>query len=367
MGGVLSRGLRSLAFRGQHPLLRVLDHPHILFPGLGAHYIRHDLHRLVIGCCRYLVDQRFHVVDLEGQFVQLALLGGKLFLLLGKDEVLLFQIFAVAVLRFFLQFQPMPFGDFKQHFPTGGIKGDLAVVAAAEGLVRVRQVEAQCFQCLFLLGCHLAVLILTVEHMALMDVGRAFVQMQRPVQYMNVFAEFSLKLLNELCDDAQQVLCGSVFIQRSQLVDGLFRACLTAGQQVRNGAVALRVPDSGVALVLAFSKGRVVALVELPFYLREGRSQIIRVLWGESRAEAVKAVPIDVTLCSFRVDVFTVGKVETPVIVLGVIGAVGSDSSVVSCQFQIDIPPFQQLGVEKRSSGAAGSAAVLRQIIPSRI
>ena len=79
--------------------------------------------------------------------------------------------------------------------------------------------------------------------------------------------------------------------------------------------------------------------------------------------EAVEAVPVDVALGAFRVDVFTVGKVETAVIVLGVIGAVGSGSSVVSCQFQIDIPPFQQLGVEKRSSGAAGSAAILRQII----
>ena len=83
--------------------------------------------------------------------------------------------------------------------------------------------------------------------------------------------------------------------------------------------------------------------------------------------EAVEAVPVDVALGSFRVDVFTVGKVETAVIVLGVVGAVCSGSSVVSCQFQIDIPPFQQLGGEKRSSGAAGSAAVLRQIIPSRI
>ena len=80
-----------------------------------------------------------------------------------------------------------------------------------------------------------------------------------------------------------------------------------------------------------------------------------------------RAVPVDVFLGSFRVDVLTVGKVETPVIVLGVIGAVDSGSSVVSCQFQIDIPPFQQLGVGERSSGAAGSAAVLRQIIPSRI
>ena len=33
------------------------------------------------------------------------LLGGKLLLLLGKDKILLFQIFAVAILRFFLQFQ----------------------------------------------------------------------------------------------------------------------------------------------------------------------------------------------------------------------------------------------------------------------
>ena len=127
------------------------------------------------------------------------------------------------------------------------------------------------------------------------------------------------------------------------------------------------MPDLGVALVLAFDEGRVVGLVELPFYIREGRRQIVRVLWSERRTETVEAVPVDVTLGTFRVDVLTVGKVETPVIVFWVIGAVGSGSSVVSCQFQIGIPPFRQLGVEKRSSGVAGSAAVLRQIIPSRI
>ena len=47
--------------------------------------------------------------------------------------------------------------------------------------------------------------------------------------------------------------------------------------------------------------------------------------------EAVEAVPVDVALGSFRVDVLTVGEVETAVIVLGVIGAVGPCSSVVSC------------------------------------
>ena len=115
------------------------------------------------------------------------------------------------------------------------------------------------------------------------------------------------------------------------MVNRLFRAGLAAGQQVRNGAVALRVPDLGVAFVLAFNKGRVVGFVELPFHIRESRSQIIRVLWVESRTETVEAVPVDVAFGSFRVDVLTVGKVETPVIVLGVIGAVGPGSSVVSC------------------------------------
>ena len=74
-----------------------------------------------------------------------------------------------------------------------------------------------------------------------------------------------------------------------------------------------------------------MGFVELPFHIRESRSQIIRVLRVESRTETVKAVPVDVALGSFRVDVLTVGKVETAVIVLGVIGAVGSGSSVVSC------------------------------------
>ena len=45
----------------------------------------------------------------------------------------------------------------------------------------------------------------------------------------------------------------------------------------------------------------------------------------------MEAVPVDVALGAFRVDVLTVGKVETAVVVLGVVSAVGSGSSVVSC------------------------------------
>ena len=127
------------------------------------------------------------------------------------------------------------------------------------------------------------------------------------------------------------------------------------------------MPILGIADILAFNKSCIVRFIELPFHIREGRGQIVRVGWRKSRTEPVEAVPVDVALGSFRGEVLTVGKVETPVIVLGVIGAVGPGSSVGSCQLQINIPLFQHLGVGERSSGAAGSAAVLRQIIPSRI
>ena len=98
-----------------------------------------------------------------------------------------------------------------------------------------------------------------------------------------------------------------------------------------NRAVALCVSDLGVALILAFDKGRVVGFVELPFHIRESCRQIIRVGWSKSRAETVEAIPVDVALGSFRVDVLTVGKLDTAVVVLGVVSAVGSGSSVVSC------------------------------------
>ena len=62
---------------------------------------------------------------------------------------------------------------------------------------------------------------------------------------MNMVAILGFKLLNELCDEIEQILCGGVFIQRSELIDGFFWAGLAAGQQVVNRAVALCVPDLG--------------------------------------------------------------------------------------------------------------------------
>ena len=81
----------------------------------------------------------------------------------------------------------------------------------------------------------------------------------------------------------------------------------------------------------------------------------------------MKAVPVDVAFGSFGVDVLAVGEVEIPVVVLGVIGAVFSGSSIVSCQLQINIPPFQQLGGENTATKLLNLPPAVRQIIPSRI
>ena len=84
---------------------------------------------------------------------------------------------------------------------------------------------------------------------------------------MNMVAILGFELLDELGHDRQQNFARSVFVQRPKLVDSLLRASLAAGQQVGNGAVTLCVPDLGIALVLAFHKVGIAALIELPFHI----------------------------------------------------------------------------------------------------
>ena len=145
-----------------------------------------------------------------------------------------------------------------------------------------------------------------------------------------------------------------MFVQRSELVDGFFRAGFLTCKQVLYGSIALGVANLRIAGVLVLHKVSVMDFIEHLLHIAECGSLFILV---GCRTDAMIAVPVDVTFSSFRVNVLAVGKVETAVIVLGVIGAVGSGSSIVSCQLQINIPPFQHLGRGVRSSFAAESAA----------
>ena len=95
--------------------------------------------------------------------------------------ILFFQIVPPTVGRLLIQMQPMPSGDVKQDRPADRIKGLLAVVVPAFGLLRVGERDAKFFQRLFLLGAQFPVAVLTVKDVPLMDVGRPLVQMERPV------------------------------------------------------------------------------------------------------------------------------------------------------------------------------------------
>ena len=128
-----------------------------------------------------------------------------------------------------------------------------------------------------------------------------------------------------------------MFVQRPELVDGFFRASFLPGKQVLYGSVALGVANLRIAGILVLHKVRIVDFIEHLLHIAERSSLFVLV---RCRTDTVITVPVDIALGALLVDVLTVGKVETTVIVLGVIGAMGSGSSIVSCQFQIDIPLF---------------------------
>ena len=94
------------------------------------------------------------------------------------------------------------------------------------------------------------------------------------------------------------------------------------------------MPDFGVALILSFGEVGVMQFVVELFNFFKSVSQTIHIFGLQGRTDAVVAIPIDVLLDTFRVDMLAVGNFKTAVIVLGVISAVPSGASVVSCQFQ---------------------------------
>ena len=181
LSGILTLLLRGLALRRKHPLFRFLNQTNIFFVCLLPDGIGHHLHRLVVGRIGNIIQQCLYVLHLQCQFFQLLLLRRQLFLLLHQDIVLLFQILPPTVGRLLIQMQPMPLRDVKQDRPADRIEGLFPVVVPAFWFIRVWERDAQFLQRLLLLGTQFPVAVLAVEHMALMDVGRPLVQVERPI------------------------------------------------------------------------------------------------------------------------------------------------------------------------------------------
>ena len=133
------------------------------------------------------------------------------------------------------------------------------------------------------------------------------------------------------------------------------------------------MPDFGVALILLFGEVGVMEFVVELFNFFKSVSQTFLTLGLQSRADAVVAIPIDVLLDTFRVDMLAVGNFKTAVIVLWVISAVLSGAAIVSGQFQR--PSLLSGATESAVRGvgatqcseAANLPPAMRQIIPSRI
>ena len=170
--------------------------------------------------------------------------------------------------------------------------------------------------------------------MTLMDVRRSLIQMQRPVQNVNVFAETLMELIHKFCGDLKKFFGRSVALQRSKLIDAFFGAGFLAGEQIFGGAVSLGVPDFGVALILSFGEVGVMQFVVELFDFFKSVGQTFLTLGLQSRADAVITIPINVLLDTFRVDMLAVGNFKTAVIMLWIVSTMLSGASVVSCQFQ---------------------------------
>ncbi len=75
-----------------------------------------------------------------------------------------------------------------------------------------------------------------------MDMGRTFIQMDHPIQNVNMGTEPALEFFKKFSGNLCQNLRRNGFIHGADLVDAFLRAGLTVFQQIRHGAVAFGVP-----------------------------------------------------------------------------------------------------------------------------
>ena len=333
--------------------------------GLLPNGVSDNFHRLVIGNIRNFLHQRFHILNFQGQLLQLLFLSGQLLLLLHQNVVLLLQIRPPTIGRLLLQMHSMFAADVKEQRPAYCIKGLLAVVVFALGFTRIGQFKAQFLQRLFLLGTQLPIPVFTVKHMAFMDVGRTLIQMQRPVQNVDMRTKAPFKLLVKFADDECQRTRWNGFFHSANLVDTFLWAGLVVFQKIFHRAVALGVPSFLVPGVLGIHMVRVMLVVVHPLNFFKAEIRLFRVLPKFGGSEATVAVPVHIFLGSLGINVFAVLHIKPAVIVPRIIGAMLAGASVVPCQFQfssLHSPLIFPEGEQRRSRQTCG---FLRQVIPS--
>ena len=88
------------------------------------------------------------------------------------------EVGPAAVGRITINIQIMPLTDLHEKITADFIEGHLPVVILAGLFTRIRQLDAQSFKCLFLLGLGMAVTIIRIKDMTFMDMRSAFTHVQ---------------------------------------------------------------------------------------------------------------------------------------------------------------------------------------------
>ena len=144
-------------------------------------------------------------------------------------------------------------------------------------------------------------------------------------------AETPFHLHEEIRHDFQQNIRRDMVVHLSDLIDGFLWTGAFVFEQIRCGAVAFRVSVLIVSGVLRFDISTVFCGVEQFLHFLESVGKLALLLLLGKGAVAIEAVPIDIVLGSFFVNVFAVTHIESAVIVLRVVSAILAGATIVSC------------------------------------
>lgn len=191
------------------------------------------------------------------------------------------------------------------------------------------------------------------------------IQMQRPVQNVDMRTKAPFKLLVKFADNECQRTRWNGFFHGANLVDTFLWAGLVVFQKILYRTVALGVPGFLVPGILGIHMVGIMLVVihTLDFFKAEIR--LSRALPKFRGSEATIAVPVHIFLGSLGINVFAVLHIKPTVIVPGIIGAMLARASVMPCQFQfpsLQSPLIFPKGKQRRSRQTCG---FLRQVIPS--
>ena len=226
---------------------------------------------------------------------------------------------------------PMLTADVKKNRAAYCIKSLFTIIVFALGLTRIRQFNPQFPQRLFLLGTQLPIPVFTVKHMALMDVGCALIQMQRPVQNVDMGTKSPFKLLVKFADNECQSTLWNGFFHGADLVDTFLWAGLVIFQKIIYSAVALGVPGFLVPGILGIHMVGIMLIVIHSLNFLKAEIRLLRVFPKVVGGKAPVTVPVHIFSGTLRINMFAIFHIEQTVIVPGIVSAMLARSPIVPC------------------------------------